>query len=313
MRISWPIVLVSVIGVILVAFHLRTRKMDFMTAANVELPPEDFGDDLAVGAPVMQPKIKDGPKINLAAQPTEDEVPVVAEITDDELGDLESAPGLDEYRSFARENPAAQLLALSSTLQARGDFQRALLALERIIDTCAQVSPEELQQASDDIASLSPTLPRWNVDPSSESELVLHFQASKNTSEEVKAAALEIATLIRKHSGDQLEITPTVETLAIQADVGSPPAALWISGPEKNQRQTALFSVRTSGDDLTGSLISGTFSSVRGYLANLGYPFPQQSENVSPEDLLSRHVTRLMWLDLAASLRKTQDEENSSN
>ena len=313
MRITWPIVLVSAIGVILVTWHLHTRSMDFMTPEGVSLPPEDFGADLAVGAPVMQPKIKDGPKIDLPAQPTEDEVPLVAEITDAELGDLESAPGLSEYRSFVRENPATQLLALSSTLQARGDFQRALLALERVIDTCTNVSPEELQQASNDIAALSPTLPRWNVDPSSESELTLHFKGSQEASEEIKEAALEIATLIRKHSGDQLEITPTVEIVEAAADIQHPPVTLWLSGPEKDQGSTGLFSVRTSGNDLTDSLISGTFSSVRGYLVNLGYPFPQNIEGIPAEALLSQHITRLMWQELSAALNKNENEEESSD
>ena len=286
--------------------------MDFMTPTAEELPPEDFGDNLAGGAPVMQPKIKDGPKINLPLQPTEDELPIIAEITDEDLGDLESAPGLAEYRDFARKNSPEQLLALSSTLQARGDFQRALLSLERVIDTC-QTSSAELKQASSEIAALSPTLPRWNVDPSSETEIVLNFGSTKNNSEKVKEAALEIATLIRKHSGDQLEITPKVEVRAAPEGIENPPIALWISGPEKDQGQTGLFSVRVTENDLTEALISGTFSSIRGYLVNLGYPFQDQLQDHKPRELLAHHITRLMWRDLATALTAEKAEGESAD
>lgn len=311
--IPWPIILSSLLGVILITWHVLTSGMDFMTPTNLPLPPEDFGADLATGAPVMQPKIKDGPKFNLPAQPTEDEVPIVAEVTDEELGDLESAPGLTEYRSYAQKASAQSLFALSSTLQARGDFQRALIALERIIDTCKGVTPEELKQASADIASLSPTLPQWNVDPMSETELVLHFKTTKKTSEVVKEAALEIATLIRKHSGDQLEITPRIETSNSPQNTSAPTITVWLSSPERTQGQTAFSPVPPAEQNLTPALIRSTFQSVRGHLVNLGYPFSDQPDQTDPKELLTRHITRLMWHDLAKALTAERPKEDSAD
>jgi hypothetical protein len=309
-RVPWPVVFISLIGVILITWFARTDGMDFMTPGKITLAQEDFGADLAVGAPVMQPKIKDGPRNDLPAQPADDEVPVVTEITDEELGDLESAPGLDEYRQYALNHSAAKLFALSSTLQARGNFQRALLALERVIDSCPQASAEDLQQASADIASLSPTLPRWNVDPDRESPLVLHISNSKTASEELKTAALEIATLIRKNSGDQLEIILKVEVASTETEADNPPIALWISGTQEEHGKTALFSVPPVSENLTNALIRGTFLSVRGYLANLGYPFPRGNENIPAVELLNHHITRSMWRDLAIALTKERESSN---
>ena len=309
-RVPWPITFISLIGVILITWFMRTGDMDFMTPEKITLAPEDFGADLAVGVLVMQPKIKNGPKIDFPTQPVDDEVPVVAEITDEELGDLESAPGLDEYRQYALNHSAAKLLALSSTLQARGDFQRALLALERVIDSCPQASSEELKQAIADTASLSPTLPRWNVDPVGERSLILRFGSWKTTSEELKTAALEIATLIRKNSGDQLKIIPKVEVTSTETGITDPPIALWISGTQNGHSKTGLIPVRSDNENLTDALTRGTFLSVRGYLANLGYPFPRGSESIPAVELLSRHITRSMWRDLAIALTKESESSN---
>lgn len=298
----------------LVTWHMLTKNMDFMTPTNAELPPEDFGDDLAVGAPVMQPKIVEGPKIDLPVQPTELEEPIISEISDEDLGDLASAPGLDEYRGFAQNNPALRLLELSSTLQARGDFQRALIALERVVDTSENPSPEELSQATEGIASLAPTLPRWNVDPESEIELTLLISGSKGASDMLKAAALDVATLIRKHSGDQLQIIPKVERLGTASNTANTDAtSLAISFQRdisKEKISTATLMMRSGGENEGDDYIKAVFRSVRGHLAGQGYPFPENFE-IPAKDLLTLHITRLMWRDFAASLDPKNDSESA--
>ncbi|MDB4436132.1 hypothetical protein N9139_01510 [Akkermansiaceae bacterium] len=310
MRFPWFIVLFSAIGIMLVTWHLLTKHMDFMTPTNAALPPEDYGDDLAVGAPVMQPKIVKGPKIDLPTQPVEPEEPIVSEISDEDLGDLESIPGLDEYRSFARNNPALRLLDLSSTLQARGDFQRALIALERIVDTSENPSPEEISQATEGIASLAPTLPRWSVDPETETELILLISGSKGASDTLKAAALDVATLIRKHSGDQLQIIPKVERLGSSLSTADT-TSLAISFQReisKEKASTATLMIRGGGENEGEHYIKAVFRSVRGHLAAQGYPFPENFD-IPAKDLLTLHITRLMWRDFAESLVPKKDEK----
>ncbi|MCH1510408.1 MAG: hypothetical protein L7T84_14460, partial [Akkermansiaceae bacterium] len=165
MRIHWSISLLASLGVIFLTWHFRTKDLDFMTPGNTPLPREDFGEDLAVGVSILQPKLKETPEILEPPEinPINPEEPEVRPITDTELGDLEAAPGLSAYREFAQNNSAERLLELSSVLRTMGQFQRSLLALERIIDT-TESSPAELQEAGQGIGALEPSLPPWNID-----------------------------------------------------------------------------------------------------------------------------------------------------
>lgn len=316
MRIPYYIVIFSVIFTTLVIWHLRTKKMDFMTPKNTLLPSEDFGDDLATGAPVMQPKITEGPKIDLTAQSKEPEESIVTEITEEDLGDLQSSPGLSEYRPFARKHEPARLLALSSMLQARGDFQRALIALERIIDTAQNPNPDELKQAAQGIASLAPTLPRWSVDPTTETELTLLISTSGKASDSIKNAALEVATLIRKHSGDQLQIVPKIlktPTARSSAEGNTaPPLTIAFQREEfKPPVSTPVLTLRAGGENEQDDFFKAVFRLVRGHLASLDYPFPENFDTPANE-LLSLQITRLMWRDFAASLAPAPEKEEEA-
>ncbi|MGC6582795.1 MAG: hypothetical protein ACON4K_10805 [Akkermansiaceae bacterium] len=307
-RVPWIIVVFSILLTLLVTWKVRTKDMDFMTPANTSLPPEDFGEDLATGAPVMQPKIVDGPKIDLPAPPTETEEPVVTEISEQDLGDLQSSPGLGEYRSFARKHEPVRLLELSSTLQARGNFQRALIALERIIDTSQNVSPEDLKQATSGISTLSPTLPQWNVDPKTEVELTLLISSSGGASAAIKEAALEVATLIRKHSGDQLQITPKILKTPKASNPEKSPLTIAFQREDlENPASTAVLTLRAGGESEAEEFVKAVFRLVRGHLAGIGYTFPENFD-APARDLLSFQVTRLMWRDFASSLAPHPEE-----
>lgn len=310
MRIPWSITFFSILLTTTVIWHLRTKDMDFMTPENTPLPPEDHGDDLATGAPVMQPKIADGPKIDLPMPPKKPEEPVIAEILDEDLGDLKSSPGLGEYRSFAREHEAVRLLELSSTLQARGDFQRALIALERVIDTSQNVTPEDLEQATAGISSLVPTLPRWSVDPETEIELTLLISSSAGVNDTIKNASLEVATIIRKFSGDQLLITPKIRRTPSSSNETSPLTIAFARDDFDDPISTAVFTLRTGGENEEDDFIKAVFRLVRGHLAGSGYPFPENVEAPAVE-LLSLQITRLMWRDFASSLVPQPAEEES--
>ena len=115
-RIHWALVVLSVIGAILLTWHLRTKDMNFLEPAGVDLPPEDNGSEIAV----LQPVIDDQPKITGDIIPQENpekiKEPEILKITESDLGDLEASPGLDEYREFASKNSPDRLFELSSTL-----------------------------------------------------------------------------------------------------------------------------------------------------------------------------------------------------
>jgi len=301
---------ITALGVTLLAWHLRTRHIDFLTPKGVELPPEDFGTDLAAGSASLQPPIAPGPKPAnpIAAVEEEPEEPEIAEITDADLGDLDSSPGLDTYRQFAKNNDPVRLSLLSSTLQTRGEFQRALLALERIIDS-GKASPEELIETGHGIAALTPTLPRWNIDPTSEVQLTLEIGIPRSVDDPIKNATLELATLIRKHSGNQLDIIPKINSAETDAPIENPPVALWFSTTDDAPVSSAVLTMKPSGneDELLNELSLAAFQTIRSHLAKEGYPLPPPLQ-ATGMDLLTLQITRLMWRDFTKSLYQKPEE-----
>lgn len=283
-----------------------------MTPRGIALPPEDDGSDLAVGAAVLQPKIDKNPRVTeVLGNPEEPVEPEIPEISEEDLGDLESSPGLAAYREFAQNNPPERLFELSSTLRTRGQFQRALLAFERVIDT-AKADSKALAEAAKGIVALSPTLPRWNIDPTTEIPLTLHLGTAQLAGESLKAAALQVATSIRKSSGDQLDIMPKIASSSSEEASPESPVALWISTGGKDPASSAVITFRAT-DELeaaTDEISLAVFQAVRGHLKKLGYPLPPPIQ-ATGRDLLSIHITRLMWRDLAQSLHEQQKAAES--
>lgn len=310
MRIHWAVVIFAVIGTILLTWHFRTKDMNFLTPTGVVLAPEDDGLDLAVGPIVLQPKIEDNPEVaGVLGNPEEPEEPVIAEITDLDLGDLHASPGLHSYREFGKQNTPDRLFQLSSTLRARGQFQRALLAFERVLDT-TQAGPESLAEAAKGIDALSPTLPRWNIDPTSEISLTLNIGSTRPASDSLKKAALELATLIRKSSSDQLEIIPKISTNGEKDAPEDSPIAIWLGTGGKDPATTSVVTLKPSEEETAAinEISLAVFQSVRSHLAKLGYPLPPPLRATGSE-LISTYITRLMWQDFALSLKKQQEAE----
>ncbi len=290
---------------IALTWHLRTREMDFMTPGQLVLLPEDMGEELIEESAVLQPKIE-GPSIHEllgrpepTPSPDDTLTPEVPEISDEELGDLESAPGLDTYRDFAQSNDAARLLQLSSTLRARGQFQRALLAFERVIDSAAS-HPVELEDAGKGIKALSPTL-EWNIDPNFKIPLILRIGTETKSSEALKTAALEVATLIRDASGDLLEVTPLISSGDAKNSSGEIRTSLGTSGDNPSSTMEVTVAGSEDSKAMTESLALAVFSAVRIHLTGLNFPEPHGLEG-SGTDFLTQQITRLMWRDLASSL-----------
>jgi len=311
-RIHWSVVIVCVILTILITWHLRTSHLDFMKPRGVDLGPEDFGATLATGAIGAQPNL-DGstPNSEVLGNPEEQDAPVIAEITEQELGDLEASPGLDSYLEFGLENSPERLLELSSSLRARGQFQRALLVFERIIDT-TKANAEALNEAATGISSITPSLPSWSIDPSSEISLMLHIGTAHPASEELKKSILEVATLIRKSSGDQLEILPKIPSTRQGNAQPDSPITLWISTADDAPIiSTPVMTFRTPNDQemATHDISYALFQTVRANLEKLGYPAPPELE-ASGRNLLSFYISRLMWRDFALALYNPPNPED---
>jgi len=300
-----------VIGTTLLTWHFRTKDMDFMKPKGVLLAKEDDGSGLAVGPITLQPKIEENPEIAevLGNPEKEDEVPEIPEVTEADLGDLEASPGLGSYRDFGKMNSTQRLLELSSTLRARGQFQRALLALERVMDS-SKADSEAIGEAATGIAALTPTLPRWNIDATAEISLSLNIGSARAPSDSLKKAALEVATLIRESSSDQLEIIPKITSSKSSDALEDSPVALWLATISEEPASSAVVTVKVSDDETAAieELALAVFQAVRGHLVRQGYPKPLPLR-ASGRDLLAVHVTRLMWRDFARSLQKQEKEQ----
>lgn len=314
MRIHWSLVLLAVIGTILITWHFRTKDMDFLTPEGVELPPTRDEAALATADPALQPAIKKKtlPGDLIPKEEPEPDAPTLPAITAEDLGDLESGPGLEEYRNFALAKTPDQLFELSSTLRARGHFQRALLALERVVDTAAS-SPEALAEAGRGIAALTPTLPPWNIDPESEIALDLHLSLARPASQALEKALLALAVLIRESSGDQIKVRPQVASADNDEAPADSPVALWLSSTREEPVASSVITVRLPADPeaLVPELSLGLFQAIRSHLTGLGFPEARPLELSGPE-LLQTQITRLMWRDFARSLVPLASPEAST-
>lgn len=317
-RIHWSLVLLAVIGTVSLTWHLRTKDMDFLTPSGAGLRPEDEMSRLVVALPSLQPELKKevtppAPPAEDAGEPAE---PEISEVEEADLGDLEAAPGLAEYRGFARTHTPDQLFELSSTLRARGHFQRSLLALERIIDTVKDAPPEALAEAGQGIAALIPTLPRWNVDPKAEIPLVLHLSLARPTSEPLQNALTELTRLIHESSGDQVQVTPVLDSAGNQSASPDNPVALWLSSTDDEPVSSAVTTLRLPAepDFLVPELAQALFQAVRSHLVPHGFPDPPELDLNGPQ-LLQTQITRLMWRDFARTLTTSEarDQDPDAN
>jgi len=305
LKIHWAIVVLASAGVILLTWHLRTKHIDFLTPNDSPLPPEDFGKDLAAGSAALQPPIEEEIPVVTPIPPPDDdnlEVTEIPEITEADLGDLEARPGLKTYRGLASAVPPSKLFLLSSTLRIRGEFQRALLALERVIES-KEATPEELLEAGQGIGALTSELPPWTVDPIAEMPLLLVISIPYPSNDDLTTAALQLSNLIRRYSGGQLAPVPKINSAETPSAIENPPIALWFSSTAEPPVTSAVMTMTPSGDPsaLLEELSSAAFQAVRSHLTKLDFPPPVPLE-APGQELLTRQVSRLMWKEFAESL-----------
>ena len=315
MRIHWAFVVLAVIGTILLTWYLRTSDMDFLTPSGAEIVKSDIGPDFLEQSMLLQPEIQGQPNINSEIKQPENPDRItplkIKEISESELGDLASTAGLRAYRDFALNQSPDRLFELSSTLRARGEFQRALLAFERVIDT-SKTDPKARAEAAQGIAALSKTLPSWNIDPSSEIDLNLHLGTARDPSEALKKVLLEVAIRIRESSGDQLNIIPTINNSDNPNATANPPVALWLLAPGENTASFAAITLQLPRDETKhfDEISVAIFKAIRSHLTQQGYP--PASENLEQNaNHLSQQITRLMWRDFARSLYKPRQDANA--
>ncbi len=255
------------------------------------LPRADQVDD-AISVPVLIPPPAPPPP------PVEKPKPVI------ELGDLKAPPTL---QSYAEQSPKGSeyLIALANVLEQKGEFQRALLAWERVIDS---TKPDESQAgvALAAIKRLRPTLPDWSAKPATSIVIALHAGTGKKLAKTLTPVLEAVARDLEKASSGIVKVKATVDIgKTSSATKGPTPVALWLAGTDKKPSSTEVLSFTVDAPDaLRQDILKTVYLLVRSHLSRstAHTPPPGLSAHEDPQDALHYRITRLGWRDFATSL-----------
>lgn len=302
-RVPIFIVLLLAITVVSSTWWVGTRGYDFLTPPSAEtlafarLQASKIG---SVSSPNDLP-VPSTPQDGQLPKPPVPESPKEPEI---KLGSLETAPGLEAYAVDSQQG-AEHLVKLATALEAKGSFQRALLAWERVIDL-GKADAETQLTAVSAVKRLRPTLPSWNIDPEGAIPLVLHAGTGPATAPTLKPLLEEAARLLGDASDGVVSVIPDIAIGKKAVDATGPaPIAIWLSGSEKDAPSSEVLSFTVSDpaalrDQLFRTLYKLVSSQLSGKTAYTP-PLTLQSTD-DPIDGLTHRVTRLCWREMAVAL-----------
>ncbi len=307
MRVPIPVVILLILAVVAGLWWHGTKDKDFVTPPSArEL--EEIRTRVESSFPQTE-KVDDA--ISEPVVPVEPPKPVVVEPPKPEidLGDLETAPVLTQYGERSPQG-APQLMELAAALEEKGQFQRALLAWERVID---MTKPDEAQAkaAHAAIRRLRPTLPDWNTDPAKKIQITLHAGTGRKMAKPLAPALEQAARDLEKAAAGMIKVTTEVTAGKSNAK-GPTPVALWLAGPGKKTSATEVlsFTVETP-EALHPEAMKTIFRLVSGFLGkSTAYTPPAAlAEQENPQDALTFRISRLCWNEFAASLNLPQKKE----
>ncbi|RYD39073.1 MAG: hypothetical protein EOP85_16585 [Verrucomicrobiaceae bacterium] len=219
-----------------------------------------------------------------------------------DLGDLSSPPTLLDYGLRAPEG-ASHLIELATKLEEKGEFQRALLAWERVIDL-SKPDETQLTTALAAIRRLRPTLPDWNTKPETAITITLHAGTGRKFSKPIAPVLTEVAKELEHASSGILKVKTQVAAGKTTAK-GASPVALWLSGPDKKSVSTEVLSFTVEKPEaLREEVLKTTYQLIRGHMGRTtAYTAPTEpAGNETMQDALATRITRLCWNELATSL-----------
>lgn len=299
MRVPLPVVILLVLSVIGGTWWWNTRGMDFMTPptegkleeirVRVEssFPRADETDD-AISAPPPPPQPPPPPP-----EPPKPEI---------DLGDLSVPPALQDYGVRAPQG-AAPMIELAKALEEKGEFQRALLAWERVLDL-TKPTETEAATALSSIKRLRPTLPDWNGKPEAAITITLQASSGWRLAKPLKTALDEVAKDLQTASSGIVKIKP-VFTQGKNSPKGATPVAISLAGPDKKSTTTEVLSFTVQKpENLRAEIQKSVFTLVRAHLDNATAYTPPATlaDGENPGDALSSRVTRLCWHEFATAL-----------
>ena len=304
-RIPLPVVIVIALLAVAGFWWLRTKEMDFLTPKGTTKPLPEFMTNPPDEDPTPNPA--------LSAQVTNTHTPPPSPDNPQlEFGDLESSPGLAEYSEHASKG-ADYLIRLATELEVRGQWERSLLAWERVIDSCHPSLPER-KAAGDAIVRIRPTLTHWNIDPAGALQILMQLGTSRKATTNLKEAAQQVAEFLRRDSDHTLLIEPRITTSRSRNAPADAPIAIYFSG--KGQHEPSLRSLTPNGDEIDTYetlLLVEAYLLVRQGIGNEGGILLPQVPNDSkdPKSDFQRQLTRLHWKVFAESLNRSAPEQRN--
>lgn len=243
------------------------------------------------------------PKSSATAKQEEEIIPA---------GDLNLTPSLSEYGTYG-DKGAAAMIHLATQLETKAQFQRALLAWERVIDTSNPDEKERLQ-AVRAIQRIRGSLPPWNPDPSADISLTLHAGATIQDKAVLENALKMAAALIDNASGNVVKVD-TQATIGKGSGIKTPriPIAIWFTRPSSTSEGATAetppisFMADPKQPELLASQVAaGVYALIRNHLSTETSfsPLPEYPAGVQPDDLLQFYVTRLMWREFVKSMKE---------
>lgn len=298
-RVPIPVVILLVLAVVGGTWWQNTRHLDLMTP-----PSEARLEFIRAQAELSFPALKeaDEPEKPVVVAPPEPPPPVEPPKPEIDLGDLTTPPTLVDYALRAPEG-APHLIELATALEEKGEFQRALLAWERVLDLG---KPDDSQSATalSAIKRLHPTLPDWNTKPEAAIVITLHAGTGKKLAKTITPVLENVAKDLERASSGIVKVKTQV-TAGKTSAKGATPVALWLAGPDKKSVSTEVLSFTVEKPEaLREEVLKTTYQLIRGHMARTTAYTPPSApaEGESIQEALATRVTRLCWSELATAL-----------
>lgn len=312
MRIPIPIVILSCLIAIGIVWYVGTRQHDFVSPptpeelVKVAREWEESRPNIPPPKPINAALLSDsaGHTMLTPSTPKEEKVERIPP------GNLLHSPALSEYGEYG-DKGADPMIRLATLLETKGELQRALLAWERVIDTC-NPSDEERALAATAIKRLKPGLPPWNPDPKAEINITLRAGASLKDKDVLISAMEQAIQTINEASGYILRVDSKA-SIGKTRSARTPrvPVAIWFARNQDGSNtsaETAPISFMADPKQekmLAAQIEAGIYALVRAQLSSSTSfsPLPEYPSGAKPNELLHRHITRLMWREFAISMQ----------
>ncbi len=295
LRIPILVVIPLALAVVLGTWWVGTRQMDFMKEPTAEQLAEIR---VQAGASATAPDEKSNASAQDLETPPPPPEPPQREI---DLGDLSHPPKLQDYAERAQQG-AESLIILAGALEEKAEFQRALLAWERVLD-CTKADAPQAEAAIAAIHRLRPTLPDW---PGPPIQITLNAGTGKKLAKPLTTALEAAARDLERASAGIVKVKTSVTPgKAASSAKGATPVALWFEGAAKQSTSTDVLSFTVDGPEkLPEELRKAVFALLRARLVS-GTAFTPPAPLADGESALAAlhdRVTRVSWNEFAAGL-----------